>query len=181
MPAAKPNRKAAARKKRLAEAIETLTALQFGPTQRNETAAYTLLALLDLQPDAAWADAQAPLRGITPIIDFIATAYGKRYAPNTRESIRDNAVKRFVRKGMLLCNPDDRNRPPSSGKTVYQIERTVLDLVRKFGSADWTPALRQYLASRVALEREVDGEGENGLSAFQFKVIGQNVRVPSNA
>ena len=76
MPADKPNRKAAARKKRLAEPIEALTALQFGPKQRNETAAYTLLALLDLQPDAAWADAQAPLRGITPIIDFIATAYG---------------------------------------------------------------------------------------------------------
>jgi hypothetical protein len=49
------------------------------PKQRNETAAYTLLALLDLQPDAAWADAQAPFRGITPIIDFIATAYGNRY------------------------------------------------------------------------------------------------------
>ena len=80
MPAAKPNRKAAVRKRRLAETIAALTALQFGPKQRNETAAYTLLALLDLQPDAAWADAQAPLRGITPIIDFIATAYG---IPNT--------------------------------------------------------------------------------------------------
>jgi hypothetical protein len=74
MPAAKPKRQAAARNKRLAEAITALTALQFGPKQRNEIAAYTLLALLDLLPDAAWADAQAPLRGITPIIDFIATA-----------------------------------------------------------------------------------------------------------
>lgn len=66
MPADKPSRKAAARKKRLAEAVDALTALQFGPRQRNETAAYTLLALLDLGPDAGWADAQAPLRGITP-------------------------------------------------------------------------------------------------------------------
>lgn len=73
MPVAKPSRKATTRKKRLAESIEALTALQFGPKQRNETAAYTLLALLDLQPDAAWTEAQAALRGITPIIDFIAT------------------------------------------------------------------------------------------------------------
>ena len=53
MPADKPSRKTAARKKRLAETIAALTALQFGPKQRNETAAYTLLALLDLQPEAA--------------------------------------------------------------------------------------------------------------------------------
>ena len=106
MPAGKPNRKPAARKRRLAEAIKVLSDLQFGPKQRNETAAYTLLALLDLQPDSPWAGAQAPLRGITPIIDFIADAYGVRYAPNTRETIRDDAVKFFVEEGLLLRNPE---------------------------------------------------------------------------
>jgi hypothetical protein len=155
MPAASPSNKAAARKKRLAEAIEALTALQFGPKQRNETAAYTLLALLDLQPDAAWADARAPLRGITPMIDFIAAAYRNRYAPNTRETIRDDAVKFFVEDGMLLRNPDDSNRPTNSGKTVYQIEPTALALFRKFGSLEWAPALACYLASRETLKREI--------------------------
>jgi hypothetical protein len=147
--------KAAARKKRLAETIEVLTALQFGPKQRNETAAYTLLALLDLQPDASWADAQAPLRGITPIIDFIATAYGNRYAPNTRETIRDDAVKFFVEEGLLLRNPDDPNRPTNSGKTAYQIEPTALALLRKVGSLDWFPALKKYLTSRESLKHEI--------------------------
>lgn len=155
MPYDKPMRKAAARKKRLAETIEALTALQFGPRQRNETAAYTLLALLDLEPDTAWADAQAPLRGITPIIEFIATAYGKPYAPNTRETIRDDAVKFFVEEGLLLRNPDDPNRPTNSGKTVYQIEPTALALFRKFGSLEWTPALGRYLASRETLKHEI--------------------------
>ena len=111
MAAAKPNRKAVARKRRLAETIEALTALLFGPKQRNETAAYTLLALLDLQPDTAWTEAQAPLCGITPIIDFIAAAYGVRYAPNTRETIRDDAVKFFVEEGLLLRNPDQPRNP----------------------------------------------------------------------
>jgi len=155
MPADKSNRKAAARKQRLAEAIEALTALQFGPKQRNETAAYTLLALLDLQPDSAWTDAKAPLRGITPIIEFIAAAYGNRYAPNTRETIRDDAVKFFVEEGLLLRNPDSPNRPTNSGKTVYQIEPAALALLRKFGSRTWTPAVRRYLASRGTLKREI--------------------------
>ncbi len=155
MPADKPNRKTAARKRRLAEAIEALIALQFGPKQRNETAAYTLLALLDLQPDASWADAQAPLRCITPIIDFIADAYDNRYAPNTRETIRDDAVKFFVEEGLLLRNPDDPNRPTNSGKTVYQIEPTALALLRKVGTPAWTAALKDYLPSREALKHEI--------------------------
>jgi len=155
MPSTKPYRKATARKKRLAETIEALTALQFGPKQRNEIAAYTLLALLDLQPDASWADAQAPLRGITPIIEFIATAYSNRYAPNTRETIRDDAVKFFVEEGLLLRNPDDPNRPTNSGKTVYQIEPTALALFRKLGTFEWTPALTHYLGSRETLKHEI--------------------------
>ena len=155
MPADKPNRKTTARKRRLAEAIEALSALQFGPKQRNETAAYTLLALLDLQPDVSWADAQAPLRGITPIIDFIAEVYRNRYAPNTRETIRDDAVKFFVEEGLLLRNPDDPNRPTNSGKTVYQIEPTALALLRMVGTLEWTPALQSYLASRETLKHEI--------------------------
>lgn len=155
MPADKPNRKAVARKRRLAEAIAALTVLQFGPKQRNETAAYTLLALLNLQPDASWAKAQAPLRGIAPIIDFIANAYGNRYAPNTRETIRDDAVKFFVEEGLLLRNPDDPNRPTNSGKTAYQIEPTALALLRKVGTPAWAAALKEYLASREALKHEI--------------------------
>jgi len=155
MPAAKPNRKATARKRRLAEAIGALTTLQFGPKQRNETAAYTLLALLDLHPEMPWAQAQAPLRGVTPVIDFIATAYGVRYAPNTRETIRDDAVKFFVEEGLLLRNPDDPNRPTNSGKTVYQIEPSALALLRTVGTLEWIPALRQYLDSRESLKHEI--------------------------
>ena len=155
MPADKPNRKAAVRKRRLTETIAALTALQFGSKQRNETAAYTLLALLDLQPDVSWAVAQAPLCGITPVIDFIAEAYGVRYAPNTRETIRDDAVKFFVEAGLLLRNPDNPNRPTNSGRTVYQIEPSALALLRKVGTLDWPLALQEYLASRADLKNEI--------------------------
>ena len=155
MSSAKPSRKAAARKQRLAEAIAALTALEFGLKQHNEIAAYTLLALLDLQPDVSWADAQAPLRGITPIIDFIAITYNVRYAPNTRETIRDDAVKFFVEEGLLIRNPDDPKRPTNSGKTAYQIEPTALALLRMVGTPKWKAALKKYLASRESLKHEI--------------------------
>ncbi len=155
MPPEKASRKATLRKRRLTEAMNALTDLQFGPRQRNEIAAYTLLALLDLQPDVPWEDAQAPLRGITPIIAFIADGYGIRFAPNTRETVRDEAVKFFVEEGLLLRNPDDPNRPTNSGNTVYQIEPSALALLRKIGSEKWAAALTEYLASRANLKNEI--------------------------
>ena len=155
MPNNKSNRLDEARKQKLAEAGEILSALQFEPKQRNETAAYTLLAMLDLHPDVPWEDTQAPLRGITPVIDFIAEAYGVRYAPNTRETIRDDAVKFFVEAGLLLRNPDAPNRATNSGNTVYQIEPSAQALLRKVGTPGWTPALHKYLASRESIKHEI--------------------------
>lgn len=151
----KPDRGNTSKKKRLAEAIEALTALQFGPKQRNEVAAYTLLALLDLDAKKTWAEAESPLRGITPIIDFIAENYGIRYAPNTRETIRDEAVKFFVEAGLLLRNPDKPDRPTNSGNTVYQIEPSALALFRAFGTPDWAHYLKAYLANVEAVKREI--------------------------
>src|SRR2546430_4999381 len=122
MPAANARASAAARKRKLGEAMEILKSLGFGPRQSNEVAAYTFLALLDLAANVPWSAASNPLRGITPIIEFIAKTYGVRYAPNTRETIRDEAVKYFVETGLLLRNPDNPSRPTNSGKTVYQVE-----------------------------------------------------------
>ena len=120
--------------------------MQFGPRQRNETAAYTLLSLLDLAPETPWEEAESPLRGITPIIDFIAEIYGVRYAPNTRETIRDDTVKFFVEAGLLLRNPDQPDRPTNSVNTVYQVEPSALALLRTRGSLEWPGRLPPFRA-----------------------------------
>ncbi len=149
------NTLARAREKKLKESTDILMALGFAGRQSNEVAGYTLLALLDLQPAHPWSEAAAPLRGITPIIEFVDKVYGVRYAPNTRETIRDEAVKYFVEAGMVLRNPDDPNRPTNSGKTVYQVEPHALGLVCSFGDSEWAGKLRSYLASRERIRGEL--------------------------
>ncbi len=146
------------RNRRLKEAVEALSALGFVGRQNNEVAAYTLLALLDLNPSEPWSSSAAPLRGITPIIDFVNRVYGVRYAPNTRETVRDEAVKYFVEAGMLIRNPDNPSRPTNSGRTVYQMEPHALDLLRSFGSRKWPRNLRSYLLSRELILRELGRE-----------------------
>ena len=92
--------------------------------------------------------------GITPIIEFIKTSYKKDYAPNTRETIRDEAVKHFVEAGLLLRNPDKPDRPVNSGNTVYQVEPQALSLIRTFGTHAWATQLEDYQESRSAIRAE---------------------------
>jgi len=146
---------AAARDAKLRGSMEILRTLGFTARQCNEVAGYTFLALLNLKPLQSWSEAAEPLRGITPVIDFIADSYGVRYAPNTRETIRDEAVKHFVEAGMLIRNPDDLNRPTNSGKTVYQVEPTALELFRSFDTLEWNGKLKSYLTARVRIRNEL--------------------------
>jgi len=141
--------------RKLEDAMTILRALGFGPRQSNEVAGYVLLAMLDLGRRTDWKDAADPLRGITPIIDFVADKYRLRYAPNARETIRDEAVKYFVEEGLLVKNPDNPARPTNSGKTVYQIEQAALRLCRQFKTPQWDGALERYLAAREEIKREL--------------------------
>ncbi len=141
--------------RKLKEAISILRDMGFGPKQSNEAAGYVLLAMLDLGPYELWKNAQSPLRGITPIIEFVAEKYRIRYAPNTRETIRDEAVKHFVEEGLLVKNPDKPTRPTNSGKTVYQIEPNALNLCRVFKTDTWGATLTRYLNAKEEVKRDL--------------------------
>lgn len=140
-------------KERIEEALTVLRDLGFPRRQLNERSALTLLALLDLRPDTPWSEAGEPLRGITQLMDFFAKHYGKRYAPNTRETVRRQTVHQYLEAGLIVANPDDPSRPTNSGKTVYQIETGALKLLRDFGGKGWEKQLETYLSSRETLRQ----------------------------
>lgn len=136
---------------RIAEALNILAQLGMPRAQQNERSALTLLAILNLTPDKTWSLAEAPLIGITPIMNFISEYYGKHYKPNTREPIRRQTMHQFVAAALAVYNPDDPKRPVNSPKAVYQIEPNTLILVRSFGSAHWEANLKEYLSMRQTL------------------------------
>jgi hypothetical protein len=119
----------------------------------NERSGLTLLSLLDLKPNEPWTDARAPLIGITPMMEFFADHYGKRYAPNTRETVRRQTVHQFVQAGLAVSNPDEPSRATNSPQAVYQIEPSALKLLRAFGTLKWASQLSEYLAFVDTLKR----------------------------
>ena len=85
-------------------------------------------------------------------MQFFAKYYGKQYAPNSRETVRRQTVHQFLSAGLVTANPDNPYRPTNSGQTVYQIERSILDLLRSYGSPEWDTRLRDYLVDIETLQ-----------------------------
>ena len=138
---------------KIREALKIITALGLPRQQQNERSALTLLSLLNLKPADRWQDAGNPLIGITPMMGFFEEYYGKRYAPNTRETVRRQTVHQFMQAALIVPNPDKPSRPTNSPRAVYQIEPSALKLLRGYGKRGWQKRLREYLHTVESLNK----------------------------
>lgn len=138
---------------KIKEALSILNDLGLPSQQQNERSALTLLSLLGLKPASKWENAADPLMGITPMMDFFEEHFGKKYAPNTRETVRRQTVHQFLQAALIVANPDKPSRPTNSPKAVYQIEPSVLKLLRGFGKPGWEEYLEKYLLTVNTLRR----------------------------
>ena len=141
------------RKEKVDAAKAVLRVIEAPKAQRNDRSALTLLGLLDLGPSGAWSAAGAPLRGVSELMGWMESTYGKKYAPNTRETIRRFTLHQFVQMGLVLLNPDDPARPVNSPKNVYRIAPSALALLRRYGTDEWDGALKAYLATAKRNDR----------------------------
>jgi hypothetical protein len=153
------------------QARSVLASLGLPTKQTNERSALALLALLGLKPQAmeihedkaaqGWTSAQVLRLGITEIMDYMRDHLGKRYKPNTRETVRRQTIHQFVQAGLVLQNADDPRRPTNSPDNCYEIEPQAFALLSSYGTENWEPKLRAYLANvkplaeRYARERDM--------------------------
>lgn len=139
---------------KIKEAIDIL--LQFGMpnAQLNDRTAYCLLALLNITPEKKWENAENPLIGITPMMDFTKINYKKEYAPNSRETFRRFSIHQLVQAGIVLYNPDDPSRPVNSPKAVYQISPAAFTVIKNYGSEDFNYALEEFKTKQKTLTEQ---------------------------
>ncbi|MGF1589003.1 MAG: BsuBI/PstI family type II restriction endonuclease [Pleurocapsa sp.] len=151
-----------ATQEKIDQALEILALLGMPRAQQNERSALTLLSLIDLKPNGSWADLKRPMIGVTPIMNWCEEFYGKKYAPNTRETFRRQTLHQFIDGGLCLYNPDLPNRPVNSPKACYQITTELFDVLVKYGTDEWQTMLadwllrRETLVAQYAKEREME-------------------------
>jgi len=126
--------------------------------QHNERSALTLLALLDLPPAATWSQAGNPFMGITTLMNWFRLHYGKKYQPNTRETVRRQTMHQFMQMGLAVANPDQPGRPVNSPKYGYVLDPAVVQLAKVFGTEKWTPALSRFRRKLPQLQALHDQE-----------------------
>lgn len=152
----------------LKSALKILAALGLPRAQQNERSALCLLALLNLTSKKTWSQAESPLVGITPMMEFARQHYGKEYAPNTRETFRRQTIHQFVQAGIAAYNPDKSDRPVNSPKAVYQILPETLKLLKTYGTKQWGPALKVFLDARETLAQRYAKERTQSLVPVQI-------------
>lgn len=133
------------------EAIAILKAFGLPRAQQNERSGLTLLALLDLKKSGRWSESKKRIIRIHDILVFIQKHYGKRYAENTRETIRRQTLHQFEQAGIAIRNPDNPSRPTNSPKTVYAISNDALKAMRRYGSSDWQHGIQQFVKKKGRL------------------------------
>lgn len=140
-------------RKKLNAILRVLEFISAPDEQRNDRSALTLLALANLSLKTDWADASAPLRRITEMMDWMRDEFGVVYAPNTRETIRRQTVHQFIQMGLVVENPDDPSRPINSPKWCYQLTPAALDLLQKIEGPEWSGALAKFQDYQANLNR----------------------------
>ena len=98
-------------------------------------------------------------------MEFMEEEYSKKYAPNSRETVRRQTVHQFLDAGLIVVNPDSPERPVNSPKTAYQIEKSALELLRTYDTSDWEKNLRAYLASVETLKGRICTRARNGANS----------------
>ena len=117
---------------KIEQSIEILKAFGLPKEQHNERSALSLLALLNLKETGSWSEVERPMLGVTPMMNWFEEFYEKKYAPNTRETIRRQTLHQFVEGGLCLYNPDKPDRPVNSPKACYQIANDAFQVIKTY-------------------------------------------------
>lgn len=115
------------------QAASLLAEMKVHERQRNQMCCLVLLAMADLLPHSTWSRAQNNWKRIHDLITFIDESYGVKYAENSRESIRKQALHHFRNAAFI----EDNGMATNSPNYRYRLTDEMLDLLRSFGTHRW--------------------------------------------
>lgn len=136
---------------KIQQAQDILKTLGLPKAQQNEMAALTLLVLAQLSEEMAWHEAQRRSLRVHDILGEMQTRYDRKYAENTRETIRRQILHQFVQAGLVERNPDELSLATNSPRTHYALSEAALQTIRTYASPLWVDAVQTYLEGKSAL------------------------------
>ena len=132
------------------ESKKVLELLGMPTEQQSDICCYSLLALLNLSSSSSWSAATNEWTRIHDILAFLRKNYrGARYAENSRETFRKQAMHHFRTAAIIEDNGVATNSP----NYRYRVTPEALSLFKVFGTGLWDAALAKFLAAHQTLRQ----------------------------
>ena len=130
-----------------ADARRILSLLNMPAAQQSDICCYTLLALGSIAEQSDWASIKNDWIRIHDIMQFIDTAYAIRYAENSRETIRKQALHHFRNAAII----EDNGKATNSPNYRYRLTREFVEMFEKYGSNDWEAMITDFFENHPSL------------------------------
>jgi hypothetical protein len=129
------------------EAREILKSLNMPVAQQSDICCYSLLAMAVITESSNWSDATNEWTRIHDIIQFTENAYGVKYAENSRETFRKQAMHHFRNAAII----EDNGKATNSPNYRYRLTKEILDLLHTFKSYSWESELNAFFENNSSL------------------------------
>lgn len=129
------------------DAKKILQAIGMPKTQQTLICAFSLLAMANIREASDWNTASASWIRIHDILMFIREEFGVKYAENSRETFRKQALHHFRNAALI----EDNSEPTNSPNYRYRLTIETQTLLRSFSSATWESELAKFLRNHKTL------------------------------
>lgn len=137
--------------KRISEAQEILASMGLAKPQQNEMSALTLLALANIRSNDKWSSATKNSTTVSKgIMNFIEKFYGRKYAANTRETVRRQVLHQFEQAGVVDYNPDIPDLPVNSPRAHYALTKEAFNVIKSYGSSNFSKTAKAFKKSMLS-------------------------------
>ena len=130
---------------------------------------YCLLALAGIKEDESWASATNNWKTVRNQMDYMAEYYDKKYAENSRESIRKQSMHPMRTAALIEDNTD--HEATNSSNYAYRITEEVLTVIKSFGTNDWDSKVQDYLDSHETLIEKYENKKKMALQPVKINGI----------
>ena len=132
---------------KLEEARTILKQLQVPVKQQSDMCCYVLLSLAGIKKRSRWETASNEWMRIHDVITFTRDNYDVKYAENSRETIRKQAMHHFRNAAFI----EDNGLPTNSPNYKYRLTDEMLVLLQSYKQKAWKAEMDRFLKNHESL------------------------------
>lgn len=126
---------------KIEETRQFLKMIGMPKAQQSDICCYTLLAMAKITPNMKWEDATNEWLRIHDIIQFVYENYRIKYAENSRETFRKQALHRFRTVALV----EDNGKPTNSPNYRYRLTEETLRLITQIQTQELEKSISRFL------------------------------------